>query len=256
MAIEHKFIEASWESFGGVSFLRGYGSFQALFDSIPRRERLLQTIVGGQLVAVCIDERLTGGPGLNPETTNYVRMAGEGILNPNAVKDMKEAGVSGILVHPECGAKGIYANGKEGHPDHIGTEAVHSLAAETGIAVVGIISPDKFRSPFHDARAVYYDGTGRFDWSRIAGCALPPGFIVTRSIISDPSYAQTEVSVAIGIAQGHHGFGHRFTEKSPFYLVGITDNQPGSIKANVLQRELQEVAEKRSAVAVDLIIAR
>jgi hypothetical protein len=231
MAIEHKFIEASWESFGGVSFLRGYGSFQALFDSIPRRERLLQTIVGGQLVAVCIDERLTGGPGLNPETTNYVRMAGEGILNPNAVKDMKEAGVSGILVHPECGAKGIYANGKEGHPD-------------------------KFRSPFHDARAVYYDGTGRFDWSRIAGCALPPGFIVTRSIISDPSYAQTEVSVAIGIAQGHHGFGHRFTEKSPFYLVGITDNQPGSIKANVLQRELQEVAEKRSAVAVDLIIAR
>ncbi|MCR4305567.1 MAG: hypothetical protein NUV73_00610 [Candidatus Daviesbacteria bacterium] len=256
MKIEHEIIEASWESFGGVSFLRGYGSFQALFDSIPRRERLLQTVVGGELITVCMDERLIGSPALSPETTNYARMAGEGILNPNAAKDLKKAGVSGILVHPECGAKGIYAEGKEGHPDHIGIAAVHDLAAETGIAVVGVISPDKFRVPFHDARVAYYDGTGRFDWSRIAGCALPPGFIVSRAIISDSSYAQTEVDVAIGIAQSHHGFGYRFTEKSPFYLVGITDNQPGSIKADILQRELQEVSQKRSAVAVDLIIAR
>lgn len=251
---EHtELIKERWEATGGDNLLRSFEDFQGFFDSIPDRRKLVETVMGGQLYAVCIDERLVGSRSLLPAVANYVRMAGEGILNPNAEADLIKAGVNGIIAHRACGAKVLFSEDKgEGHPDEIGLSAVRDLADRVSIPLVQVVTSDEFRTSLHDARAIYYDGTGRFDWSRVEN--FIPGFIVSRGLLSNPSYAQAEVNVAVSIAQGAHGFGKKFTDKNPLYLVGITDNQPGSTKAADLHSELMEVAAKNQAVVVDLVL--
>lgn len=257
MSAEHaQLVEARWTATGGNNPLRGFGDFQGVYDSIPNNERLIAAIYGADRYVVCIDERLIGSVALPTNRVNYVRMAGEGILNPHAQEDLKRLEVSGIISHLDCGAKRLYANGREGNPDNIGLVAVIDLSERSRIPIIRVITSGDFRMPIHDARAVYYDGTegGRFDWGRVEGFPTP-GFIISRGILSDSSYAQKEVDVAISIAQGDHGFGRRFTDQSPLYLVAITDGQPGSVGMVNLRRELTEVAAKNQAVAVNLVLA-
>lgn len=241
-----------WTRTGGDDLLGPHAQWQDLFEALPGRHQALALVPGAATYLVCIDDRLVGIPSL-PAPANYVHMAGEGILNPHAQADL-QGRIAGVVPHEGCGAKALYCVQRQittGDPDTVGMQAVDRLAAALGVPVVQRITRAEI-APIHFARAVYYDGTGRFDWSRVLG--LPPGFVVSRGLLSDSAYAQTEVTVAMDIALGGHGFGARFTAAMPLYVVAVTDQGPASLPMETLVQELQEVAQGRPAVQVETLL--
>lgn len=253
----HEYVDGLWERTGGDHPLRIYSNFQELVDSIPNRRRLIEAIPGGRKFLVCVEDRLLGIPSL-PTDADYVHMAGEGILNSDAVKDLKAAGIAGIIPHRDCGAKAIYARGfdQTGNPDDIGLVAVRALAEKVGVSIVQIVDADELATGTHYARAAYYDVTedGVFNWSKVPG--MPPGFVVSRRYISDPEYAKLEADISVGIALGEHGFGPRFTTRTPFYLVAVCDSTLDPARMSGVMDELGEVASKHQAVVVDSMLVR
>ncbi len=161
----------------------------------------------------CIDEGTAGG----------VHMAGSGILlNINRAEEIcKKANVSGVYSHAECGAARIYAkreNLDEEESDEFGIEWAKTLAEKLKVPYKGHIEIEKMVRPsgLHTAVAAYYDGTGKFDNSKIAG--LPKGFVINRKYL-DSDYGKTELKTAIEIAFGSHGFSEKFNQETPFSVI-------------------------------------
>lgn len=253
-----EYVDGLWERTGGSHPLRIYKTFQELVEAIPSRRRLVEAIPGGRKILICVDDRLPGNPSL-PASADYVHMAGEGILNPNGVKDLRRAGIMEIIPHGGCGAKGIYARetSQAGDPDDLGLVAVRTLAAQLDVPIDRVVRADEMVTQTHYARATYYDCTseGVFNWSRIPD--MPPGFIISRTHLSDPSYAQQEAGITVNIALGEHGFGSRFTDGTPYYLVAVGDNSTESAMMGLAINELNKVAIKyKPRVKVDSMIVR
>jgi hypothetical protein len=94
----------------------------------------------------------------------------------------------------------------------------------------------------HIARVIYYDGSGRFSPDETND--LLPGFVISRRY-QKLANAIEEVTLALGIAFGGHGFGQRFTSREPVLIVVIGDgthNEDFSI--NNLTSELREFVDK------------
>ena len=184
----------------------------------------------------CMDEGTPGG----------VHCAGSGILlELDEVKDgFAEAHIDGIYSHAGCGAAVFYAKQQgldAGFADEYGKEWAKSLAGNLGLPYKGHIEAEALARPsnLHIARAVYYDGTGTFDPSVCPD--LPKGFVVSRKYMT-PEYARKEAEIAIGIAVGNHGFGHKFSGDEPFLLIAVGrkgNNEPSLEK---LKEELESVA--------------
>jgi len=176
----------------------------------------------------CIDEGTPGG----------LHCAGSGILLGEAtvLDEFKKAEVDGIYSHEECGAAGLYAKANNLDPskaDEYGIEFAKYIAEKLGVPYKGHITIDKMARPsgLHTARVAYYDGTGRFDPSKVP--ALPKGFVIDRKHHSK-EYALKEVGVSISIALGSHGFGEKFTQAEPFALIAV-----GNENLEELKKELE-----------------
>lgn len=186
----------------------------------------------------CIDEGTVGG----------VHLAGAGILldllDKAAVKDfVAQAEVTGIYSHAGCGAAALYAKqtGLDvSQLDDYVRDWTKKLAEVCGVPYAGHIELSEMSRPadFHIARVAYYDATGHFDPSQVAG--LPPGFVISRRYVT-PAYAKQEAEIAVNIALGDHGFGELITPDEPFHFVAIGDKRSG-IAAELLQNELKEIS--------------
>jgi hypothetical protein len=246
-------LEALWARTGGDQPLAGQRSFQDYVERLPDWSRCTEVLVGAPTYLLCIDDRLPGCPTLSA-AANYVHMAGEGILNPQALPDLvtlrRSRGLAGIITHRDCGAKAAYARGQAlvgPTADDAALPAVYALADAARLPVAQMIGTPELGER-HPARAVYYDGTGRFDWSKVPG--LLPGFIVSRAILSDVGYAQDEVRLALAVALGERGFGHKFTRRTPLYLVAVA---PTPDELARLVAELQPVIAGQPAVALETL---
>lgn len=192
----------------------------------------------------CIDERTPGG----------YHAAGSGILlseekKREFIEKVKSSGVQGVYSHKGCGAAKIYAelNGLDtDHSDEYGKKWAEKISKEMNVPYKGHIGgegKDALFGPddFHIARAIYYDGTGLFDYSKVK--ELPPGFTISRKYL-DAENAKKEVGVAVSIALGGHGFGKRITKESPLVIIVIGDSADSEFTRNKLQAEISSVADK------------
>lgn len=210
---------------GEVGAEKYFMSVENLAKAFELRDRCLR----------CIDEGTEGG----------VHMAGSGILNKEAAVELvQEAGVEGIYSHAGCGAAALYAKqaGLEVNADDLGIDWAKELAQKVGVPYQGHIGYEDMVRPaeFHIARLAYYDSTGTFDPSRIAG--LPAGFVISRRYLSG-DYAQKEAEIATAIALGEHGFGEKITAEAPFYLVAIGDAKGDGLSKEALVEELSAIAK-------------
>lgn len=235
----HK-INKLWQESGGDDLLGGW-SFQDLFGKLVSPDQAFKL---SDRNLRCIDEGTVGG----------IHLAGAGVLYPKAAQDFTGQ-VTGVFSHQGCGAVKLHATSLRittDDLDMLADEEAKKMAQMLRVPFLGRIADGQLKRPpeIHVARAVYYDGTGHFDPSKLS---LPAGFVVSRRYISDPAYAQSEVEIAVKIAHGNHGFGELFTADSPFYLVAVTDPQNGSISLGQLVKELSLVASKHNFVKVDHI---
>lgn len=216
---------------------------KSYFDSIPDRMKAFEL---KDRCLRCMDEGAPGG----------IHLAGSGILMnlAEAERIVKEARIEGIYSHEECGAAGIYAKKENLDPasaDEYGEEWAKTLAERLNLPYLGHINIGEMRRPvgLHIATVAYYDNTGEFDYALVS--ALPPGFVISRKYLS-AEYAKMELATAASIALGHHGFGDKFTAKSPFIIV-ILVKKDDPIKPELLTEANDVAREYGDRVKVDCI---
>ena len=185
----------------------------------------------------CIDGRTPGG----------IHLAGSGILLGlegaeefvrSAQKAMKKSyGVDVITWHPDCGAAAVWSKENGGDVSANAKGFSEELSGRLGLRSRRI--ENQGEDGFHHERAVYYDNTGLFDWSK---ADLPVGFVVSRRYLDfDPAYAMSELGMAIGIALGNHGFGELFDEQRPFLVVSVAFKQDEQKRGALAKRECEKV---------------
>lgn len=105
--------------------------------------------------------------------------------------------------------------------DELGKYYSARLAEKMGIEYRHITS-EEMSGSLHDERAVYVDGTGKLD----LGGDLPPGFICSGpSLNLSSEYLTIEIATLTSIALGDHGFGGKFTEENPFYVLIFAEDK-------------------------------
>lgn len=165
----------------------------------------------------CADGRVCSG--------HKFGLAGQGILlNESDLSilenKIKELGIR-VTGHDNCGAAGIAYPGPES--DRHGYEFTKSLADRTG-ASYSEVHKENFVCPVHNERCLVLEGTGRFDVANLSG--FPGRFISSAAFFGlSEEYQRTEAKALIGIALGDHGFGHRFDQDNPFYLIISAENE-------------------------------
>jgi hypothetical protein len=166
----------------------------------------------------CMDEGTPGG----------LHSAGSGILRneEEVLEAFKKAGVKEISSHDGCGAAGLFVKAKgldSSNSDEYGKEWAKNIAEKLGVPYKHISYSEMNRpSDHHVSRVAYYDGTGKFDYSKVK--ELPTGFIISRGIQRMVD-STAEAEVAFKIATGAHGFGDLITEENPFIVCVIADNE-------------------------------
>jgi hypothetical protein len=192
-----------------------------------------------------MDGRVEGG----------LRLAGSGIgIGLAKARQFAEAGgATGVTFHRDCGAAVLWAR-EQGLPVEDATQYAREfgqkLAGELGVPCSEAWLEGE--EGFHSELVVYYDGTGRFDPSRVR--LLPRGFVINRRLLDfDVPYALQQVEIAVGIALGEHGFGERFAPETPLRLIPIgTDD--GHMKHLATELHPWQVAHK-GRVVVDGLVA-
>ena len=188
----------------------------------------------------CIDEGTEVGP---------LRLAGCGILLgktreeslERAAEIVKAMGARELSWHKGCGAVAVYLKAHpeiEGSIDEVAERFVRELALKVNLPYYEqpLVRP----ASLHIARAVYYDGTGKF----VLPERWPTGFGISRCWRNGD--ALREMEMAIGIAFGEHGFGELFTAGQPFLLIAVGDDHDPRFSAAVLENELKVLAATRS----------
>lgn len=234
-------IQVLWNKSGGDDLTKGK-TFQQIYDETPNKH---EAFILQDYDLRCIDEGTPGG----------VHLAGAGILYPKVEEDFNGK-ISGIYSHAGCAAVEHYIKEQNivtNDPDSVADEKAKELAKKLNVTYLGRIDAARMKRPLetHIARALYYDGTGHFNASQAKG--LPQGFVISRKYISDIDYAKSEIKKAIELAQGKYGFGDKFTQSTPFYLVAVSDDKPGSIKINDLEEELRKAAVNYPSIKIDFI---
>lgn len=132
-------------------------------------------------------------------------------------------------------------------PDQLGARYCQELAMKLG-AEYRHTSARELSGPVHNERAIYLDGTGRFNPGALK--ELPAGFICSGPALGlGPGYIRTEIETLAGIALGDNGFGVRFNQDNPIYVVISADNQD---QLGTLKQVAGRAAEKFAGrLAVD-----
>ncbi len=193
----------------------------------------------------CADGRVCSGHKLG--------LAGQGILlneNDLAILEakIKELGIR-VTGHDNCGAAGIAHPGPDS--DRHGYEFTQSLAERTGASYSEVHKED-FSCPVHNERCLVLEGSGRFDVANLPG--FPGRFISSAEFFGlSEEYQRTEAKALIGIALGDHGFGHRFSQEDPFYLLISAENEESLAKTKAWAEAV--AAEFEGRVRVESFIA-
>lgn len=136
--------------------------------------------------------------------------------------------VKKVTAHRDCGAAGVAFKALTESPEGITTPD------DYGIKVISEIANDlesKFEfldmgdmaNEEHNEVAITLDQTGMFDSDNLEG--FPPHFVCTGPGLGFSSeYMKTELAILAGIALEGHGYGSRFTEADPLYIMVIANN--------------------------------
>jgi len=248
---DDQFIEELWKRSGGENPLGEFDSFQAAYDAAVERGETGHHQRASAIVT-CIDEGITPlivQQQLNlPEEPDILRTAGSGILHGDITHILRPPQVQGMLAHDWCGAAGVYAreNNLTGNADDHGAQRIEQIAQATEVDYYGRILPTARPREFHDARAVYYDGTRKgFEASRIS--TLPKGFGVSRGFFGS-QIGESDAALATFIAASGNMRSPHFTPQSPFYLVAISDDRPGSVPMEKLRDELSNIRKSAESM--------
>lgn len=247
--LSNKTVEMYWEKqnslFEEIEKAGGIGEY------IKNVEHIEDAFVPKNRNLCCIDERITKGT---------IRYAGCGILDQkNAlseemVEELKEAGVDGVWSHKGCGVASMAfdkLSDKEkarlGSAETYAQEWAKKLADALNVPYLGHLEVEP---NFHNARVIYYDGTGKFDPSRSE--KFPRGFVISRRWLKR-DYAKNELNLALSIALGGHGFGRdRFLNKSPLLIVPIGNPRDERFSLEALKQEIKEcIGEYKNTAIID-----
>lgn len=190
----------------------------------------------------CIDEGTEG----------CFHIAGSGILLPDSVvvTAIQKAGIKSITSHKGCGAAAVAAQ-KADRTDveAFAEEYARRIADLAGIQYREHVSELHRPKEFHNARAVYYDGTGSFSNHKVDN--LPTGFIISRGILEKEASLQ-ELQLAISIATGKHGYGNLITNEQPLLIIPIGRNQT---EVTALEDEIKQAGITSDKVKIDGLVA-
>ncbi|MFH1838427.1 MAG: hypothetical protein ABH808_02965 [Candidatus Kuenenbacteria bacterium] len=75
---------------------------------------------------------------------------------------------------------------------------------------------DRVEPNYHNERVIYFNNVDKFNPTKIK--ELPSGFVIEK-FINIENNAKKELSIAICIALGEHGFGKRFTKNEPLIIA-------------------------------------
>lgn len=178
----------------------------------------------------CADGRICSGHKLG--------LAGQGILLGDKDREILEAKIKELDItitgHESCGAAGIACEGAP-DSDQRGYAFTRGLAERTGRPYAEIHS-DNFRCAVHNERCLVLEGTGRFDAANLPG--FPNQFISSAEFFGlSEEYQRLEAKSLIGIAF-EHGFGQRFNQENPFYLIISADNTEQLAKTKAWAEEV------------------
>lgn len=132
-----------------------------------------------------------------------------------------------VTSHSGCGAAGLKFKAMqdigEALPDGIttadelGVYYAKELASRLG-AGYRHIGAREMTGPIHNERAIYFDGTGKINPRALE--EIPAGFISSSPKLGfSEEYCQNELGALANIALGDHGFGDKFNQENPFYIV-------------------------------------
>lgn len=227
---------------------------------------------GRQKCVCCIDEG-TAHKDINGEWK--LALAGSGILFPAANENERlekvagiliERGVSDITSHGGCGAAGLAyrrdfpdADTHENLAEKIENYAkawsdkLADKIRELGHPAerTNVIAEDMERPvAFHNARVAYFDGIGGFNPNKEIG--LPMGFVIERAFLPD-TYSAEELTVAVNIAFGKHGFGELFSADHPFIVVVMAkdENELAKLKSEAETALAQNENLKAGKIKID-----
>lgn len=211
----------------------------------------------GDLVVRCMDGRTPGG----------VHLAGSGILlglegsKRFAAEVAEKYGhIEAVTYHRDCGAASAAVESIGGDPFVAGKAFAEELGRALGVESVYEVENEGWEG-FHHERAVYYDGTGRFDW-KVGD--LPAGFVISRAYLDfDVEYAKRELAMACDIAlkphdKGGHGFGELFAPELPLLIVVIAEGPSHLAKLTGEARDVISALPKgyTDRIKVDAFIHR
>lgn len=208
---------------------------QAYTDNVEGVEAAFET---GEHTLCCIDEGTPFGD---------MRSAGSGILmegedRATFITNLKKAGVKEVTSHAGCGAAALYREKMritDKSVDEVAQEGARRVAEELGVPYKGHIIELARPKELHNARVIYFDGTGSFNPSAVDG--LPAGFVVSRKFMTTEQ-AKSETGIAMSIAFGDHGFGKKFSEQEPLLVVAIGAEE---LTTAQLLKELEGLAGDR-----------
>lgn len=132
------------------------------------------------------------------------------------------------------------------------------LAGKIFYAGMIMLSEMKRPAEQHIARAVYYDGSGRFNPTSLE--ELPAGFVISRRY-QEAGSAIDETALAAAIAFGDHGYGDNFNSETPFLVIAISDaDQHSEFSTEKLEAELKEMKagmseEDQKRILIDTCLA-
>jgi hypothetical protein len=193
---------------------------------------------GGTLF--CIDEGVEPESfGLRGRYMDAVYLAGSGVLakkRDGLLSDLRGK-VTSVASHHDCAA--CAAANK--NPMTWSAE----LAKDLGVPYEGHIH-HLSRPPFHDAAAIYIDGTGRFQSPKRGG--LPRGLTLTRWLTNDEEYFRNELALAFKVVLGNHGLGaQNFDPGHPLKVIAIgASHSNGEISAQDIHTEIADILSSQA----------
>jgi hypothetical protein len=224
------------------------GGIKNYYESLPgRKEAARQYDI---LKIVCMDGRI------NESNAKAVvaRDGGGGVLRNEDIQSIaadyiklaQDIDVIEVVVtsHDSCGACKL--SGKTADEQKTYYESLAAAIEKAGLNVkIEHIGPKSEEGrklkDMHIERAVYYPTMPVYNPQKIE--KLPTGFVISRGVFSEgksgSAYGKANVSVALSIAFGDHGFGHKFSAKQPFTLMAIGHDD------NSLQQAIIDLEEAK-----------